>query len=58
MKQRLLKQGERFSFFQAYRLLRLLAQQEGHAQPELKVRPNITLNFPFSTNPPRPEHRL
>lgn len=46
MKQRLLKQGERFSFFQAYRLLRLLAQQQGHAQPELKVRPNITLNFP------------
>lgn len=46
MKQRLLQQGERFSFFQAYRLLRLLAQKEGVVQPELKVRPNISLNFP------------
>ncbi len=46
MKQRLLKQGERFSFFQAYRLLRLVAKQGGTAQPALKVRPNVSLNFP------------
>lgn len=46
MKDRLLKQGERFSFFQAYRLLRLVARDEGAEQPDLKVRPNVSLNFP------------
>ena len=46
MKKRLLTQGERFSFFQAYRLLRLLAKQEGTSQPVVSVRPNVSLDFP------------
>jgi type VI secretion system protein ImpH len=46
LKQRLLQQGERFSFFQAWRLLRALARHQGQAAAELKVRPNISLNFP------------
>lgn len=46
MKQRLLQQGERFSFFQAYRLLQRVAQHEGAEQPVVTVRPNVSLNFP------------
>lgn len=46
MKKRLLGQGERFSFFQAMRLLRRLAQNEGVEQPALKTRPNVSLHFP------------
>ncbi len=46
MKSRLLASGERFSFSQAYRLLRLLAHREGAQNPSIKVRPNLSLDFP------------
>jgi len=46
MKPRLLAHGERFSFSQAYRLLRLLARREGAEIPAIKVRPNLSLDFP------------
>lgn len=46
VKQRLLEQSERYSFFQAYRLLRLIARKEGHPEAEIKVRPNVSLDFP------------
>lgn len=46
LKARLLKQGERFSFFQAYRLLRQLSLREGKGDRNLKVRPNPSLAFP------------
>lgn len=46
VKRRLLQQSERFSFFQAYRLLRLIALREGWPQAEFKTRPNLSLNFP------------
>ena len=46
VKSRLLKQGERFSFFQAYRLLRQLSLREGKGEGNLKVRPNPSLAFP------------
>ena len=46
VKRRLLQQSERYSFFQAYRLLRLIAIKEGLPDAEIKVRPNISLNFP------------
>ena len=46
IKSRLLEQGERFSFFQAYRLLRQLSLREGKGEGNLKVRPNPSLAFP------------
>lgn len=46
IKRRLLQQSGRFSFFQAYRLLRLIALKEGRSQADIKVRPNISLHFP------------
>ncbi len=46
MKSRLLARGERFSFSQAYRLLRLLAHREGAKDLAIKVRPNLSLDFP------------
>lgn len=46
VKKRLLEQSERFSFFQAYRLLRLVALKEGHPHADIKVRPNVSLEFP------------
>ncbi|MAK55330.1 MAG: type VI secretion system baseplate subunit TssG [Pusillimonas sp.] len=46
IKGRLLKQGERFSFFQAYRLLRLAALKEGRPEADVKVRPSLSLHFP------------
>ena len=46
VKRRLLEQSERFSFFQAYRLLRLVALKEGLNQADIKVRPNVSLEFP------------
>ncbi|NLY28303.1 MAG: type VI secretion system baseplate subunit TssG [Alcaligenaceae bacterium] len=46
LKTRLLNNGERFSFFQAYRLLRLLALEQGTQEPEIKVRPSLSLHFP------------
>lgn len=43
----LLSRGERYSFFQAYRLLRLLAKQEGVTEQEaIRVRPRLGLGFP------------
>jgi type VI secretion system protein ImpH len=46
IKERLLEKSERFSFFQAYRLLRLIARREGRSDANLRVRPNLSLNFP------------
>lgn len=46
MKQRLLAKGERFSFSQAYRLLRLLAHKEGATDLTIQARPNLSLDFP------------
>ena len=44
---RLLDRGDRYSFFQAYRLLRLLAKREGVADHDaIRVRPNLSLGFP------------
>lgn len=43
----LLARGDRFSFFQAYRLLRLLAKREGVAEQDaIRVRPRLGLGFP------------
>ncbi len=46
VKRRLLEQSERFSFFQAYRLLRLIALKQGFSQADIKVRPSMSLEFP------------
>lgn len=44
---RLINRGDRYSFFQAYRLLRLLAKREGvQDYAAIKVRPNLSLGFP------------
>ncbi|UOD50073.1 type VI secretion system baseplate subunit TssG [Orrella daihaiensis] len=44
---RLLARGDRYSFFQAYRLLRLLAKREGVAEQDaIRVRPRLGLGFP------------
>ena len=44
---RLTERGDRFSFFQAYRLLRLLAKREGVAEQDaIRVRPRLGLGFP------------
>ncbi len=45
--QRLLARGDKYSFFQAYRLLRLLAKREGlNEQDAIRVRPRLGLGFP------------
>jgi type VI secretion system protein ImpH len=46
LKARLLKEGDRFSFFQAYRLLRQIGLSEGQPVGEVKARPNVSLGFP------------
>ena len=47
LKARLLDSGERFSFFQAYRLLRRISMLEGKAgETAVKSRPNPSLAFP------------
>jgi type VI secretion system protein ImpH len=44
---RLRARGDRFSFFQAYRLLRLLTKREGlTVQEAIRVRPRLGLGFP------------
>lgn len=44
---RLLERGDRYSFFQAFRLLRLLAMREGLGEQEaIRVRPRLGLGFP------------
>jgi type VI secretion system protein ImpH len=44
---RLLERGDRYSFFQAYRLLRLLARREGVSEQDaIRVRPRLGLGFP------------
>jgi type VI secretion system protein ImpH len=46
---RLLDRGDRYSFFQAHRLLRLLSRREGiNAQDAIRVRPRLGLGFPQS----------
>ncbi|MFT0531305.1 type VI secretion system baseplate subunit TssG [Castellaniella hirudinis] len=46
LKNRLLTQGERFSFTQAYRLLRLLPHPQNSPEPDVRVRPHLSLDFP------------
>lgn len=47
LKQRLLAHGDRYSFFQAWRLLRLLCLQSGLEPDEaIRVRPRLGLGFP------------
>ena len=46
LKARLLKEGDRFSFFQANRLLRHIGLSQGQAAGEVKSRPNVSLGFP------------
>lgn len=46
LKARLLKSGGRYAFFQAWRLLRLTGQAEAGSQVDVRVRPNLTLDFP------------
>ncbi|WP_322997270.1 type VI secretion system baseplate subunit TssG [Castellaniella sp.] len=46
LKTRLLSQGERFSFSQAYRLLRLLPRPASSPEPDVRVRPHLSLDFP------------
>jgi type VI secretion system protein ImpH len=46
LKARLLKEGDRFSFFQANRLLRQIGLNQGQPAGEVKSRPNISLGFP------------
>lgn len=44
---RLVDRGDRYSFFQAHRLLRLIAQRQGlTAQEAIRVRPRLGLGFP------------
>jgi type VI secretion system protein ImpH len=44
----LLAHGERFSYFQAMRLLRLFGNAHGFAEGSLRVRPKLGLGFPES----------
>ena len=46
LKARLLKEGDRFSFFQANRLLRHIGLSQGESPGEVKTRPNVSLGFP------------
>jgi type VI secretion system protein ImpH len=47
VKQKLLANGERYSYFQALRLLRLFEKNTGAARAEnLRIRPKLALNFP------------
>lgn len=46
LKELLLKSGEKFSYFQALRLLRLYERSAGRRNETLRVRPNLTLGFP------------
>lgn len=47
LEQRLLDRGERFSFFQALRLLRLLSREQGTDPSDtVRVRPKLALGFP------------
>lgn len=46
LKARLLSQGERFSFFQAYRLLRRLSPDTAGDIENILSRPNMSLGFP------------
>lgn len=48
LKARLLSHGERFSFFQAYRLLRRLGLQGTSDIEDIRSRPNLSLGFPAS----------
>jgi type VI secretion system protein ImpH len=45
LKRSLLEKGQRYGFYQAYRLLRLIAREEGHDDAELRIRPQLSLNF-------------
>ncbi len=45
LKKSLLDNGHRYGFYQAYRLLRLLAQTEGGNESELRIKPQLSLGF-------------
>ena len=59
VKDDLLARGERYSYFQAIRLLRLFEKNTGAARPEnLRIRPKLSLNFPdndVDSNEARPQ---
>lgn len=46
LKARLLETGGRYAFFQAWRLLRLMGQAQPGTSVDIRVRPNLTLDFP------------
>jgi type VI secretion system protein ImpH len=46
LKTRLLSQGGRFAFSQAYRLLRLLPRPTPDSEPDIRTRPHLSLDFP------------
>lgn len=48
MKDELLADGERFSYFQAIRLLRLLGKIDPALEASLRIRPKLALGFPES----------
>ena len=48
LEEALLAHGERFSYFQAMRLLRLFGKVHGFAEDSLRVRPKLGLGFPES----------
>lgn len=45
LKKSLLDSGQRYGFYQAYRLLRLIARTEGREDSELRIRPQLSLAF-------------
>ena len=46
LREKLLAQGEKFSYFQAIRLLRQLGRHSGARADELRIRPRLGLGFP------------
>ena len=46
VEEQLLAHGERFSYFQAIRLLRLFGKARGMETDSLRIRPKLSLGFP------------
>ena len=58
VEEKLLTNGERFSYFQAIRLLRLFGKARGMPNESLRIRPKLALGFPendIDSIEPRPE---
>lgn len=45
LRQSLLDQGQRYGFYQAFRLLRIISRAEGAQDTELRIRPQLSLSF-------------